>query len=202
LTSCSRLVEEFGLTPGQLTFGIFGRVVEWKGIREFIQAAGEVIEEIPEARGFVVGDISDGEKSFFQAMVQLVADLGLTKKVMFTGYRKDVPALMGLMDVIVHASTRPEPFGMVIIEGMAMKKPVVATKGGGALDIVIDGETGLLVEMGDARALGQAISTLLQQPDLRQTMGLSGRARVERQFTSRRYADQMAIIYQRLGTVV
>lgn len=193
------LAEEFGLAPGQPAFGIFGRVVEWKGIREFIMAVREVVEEIPEARAFVVGGHSDGDEDFFCAMQQLAADLGVAGKVVFTGYRKDVPALMDLMNVIVHASTRPEPFGMVIIEGMAMKKPVVATRGGGALDIVVDGETGLLVEMGDAQALGHAISTLLRQHDLRRMMGLAGLERVSQQFTSRRYASQMAMIYKHLG---
>jgi glycosyltransferase involved in cell wall biosynthesis len=106
------------------------------------------------------------------------------------------------MSVVVHASIRPEPFGMVIIEGMAMEKSVVATRGGGALDIVIDKETGLLAEMGDVKALGHAISTLLGRHDLRRTMGLAGRARVVQQFTSRRYASQMATIYQSLAAEV
>jgi len=195
------LAGEFGIAPGQPTFGIFGRVVEWKGIREFILAAHEVIADTPDARAFVVGAPSDGDDVFFLSMQQLAADLGLSGKIVFTGYRKDVPALMGLMDVIVHASIRPEPFGMVIIEGMAMKKPVVATNGGGALDIVIDGETGFLVEMGDTKALGRAICTLLHQHDLRRTMGLAGLARVSRQFTSSRYAGQIETIYQHMGAV-
>jgi glycosyltransferase involved in cell wall biosynthesis len=196
------LAEEFGLTLGQPTFGIFGRVVEWKGIREFILAAREVLENIPEARGFIVGGPSDGDENFPIEMQELASDFGLNGKVVFTGYRKDVPALMGLMSVVVHASIRPEPFGMVIIEGMAMEKSVVATRGGGALDIVIDKETGLLAEMGDVKALGHAISTLLGRHDLRRTMGLAGRARVVQQFTSRRYASQMATIYQSLAAEV
>lgn len=195
------LAEEFGLAPGQPTFGIFGRVVEWKGIREFILAVREVLENIPEARGFIVGGHSDGNENFLLDMQQFASDLGLKGKVVFTGYRKDVSAMMGMMSVIVHASIRPEPFGMVLIEAMAMGKPVVATKAGGALDIVVDGETGLLVEMGDVKALGQAVSALLGRHKLQRTMGLAGRARVEQQFTSSRYACQMATIYQGLGAV-
>lgn len=91
---------------------------------------------------------------------------------------------------------------MVVIEGMAMKKPVVATNGGGVLDIIIDGETGLLVEMGDAKALGRAIISLLSQRDLQRRMGLAGLSRVSRMFTSRRCASQMATIYQRLAVGV
>lgn len=194
-----QLAREFGLAPGQPTFGIFGRIVEWKGIREFILAAGDVFAAIPEARAFVVGSHSDGDEHFFQSMQQLAASLGIGEKIMFTGYRADVPALMGMMSVIVHASIRPEPFGMVIIEGMAMQKPIVATRGGGVLDIIVDGETGLLVEMGDARAMGCSISKLLRRSELRRTMGLAGSVRVSEQFTSSRYASQMAKIYAHQG---
>jgi len=192
------LAEEFGLTPGQPTFGIFGRMVEWKGIREFLLAAREVLDNIPEARGFIVGGPSDGDEIFLLNMQKLASDLGMKGKVVFTGYREDVSALMRLMEVVVHASTRPEPFGMVIIEGMAMEKPVVATRGGGVLDIVIDEETGLLTEMGDVESLSSAIITLLRQHDLRRKMGLAARGRVIQQFNSQRYASQMATIYQDL----
>ena len=195
----TRVKKEFGLTAGQATFGIFGRIVEWKGIREFILAAREVFEDVPDARAFVVGDHSGVDGAFFRSMQQLVADLGLNEKITFTGYRDDVPDVMAEMAIIVHASTRPEPFGMVIIEGMAMKKPVIASNGGGPLDIIVNGETGLLVESGDATAMGHAISTLLRHHDLRRNMGLAGFERVSRLFTSHRYASQMAVIYQHLG---
>jgi glycosyltransferase involved in cell wall biosynthesis len=190
------LLSEFGLLPEHLRFGIFGRVVEWKGIREFILAARLVIEEIPEARAYVIGGISDGDEGYLQNMKQLVDDLELKGKIVFTGFRHDVPAMMSLMDVVVHASKRAEPFGMVLIEAMAMKKPVIATRGGGPVDIVVDGETGFLVEMGNVESLSQAVIMLLQKPDLREKMGMAGRALVECKFSSERYALQMEEIYQ------
>jgi glycosyltransferase involved in cell wall biosynthesis len=193
------LLGEFDLLPGQPRFGIFGRVVDWKGIREFLLATRQVLTQIPEARAFIVGGHSDGDEGFVREMRCLAGELGIAGRVIFTGYRQDVPALMGLMDVAVHASIRPEPFGMVLIEGMAMGKPVVATRGGGPLDIVVDGKTGFLVEMRDSEALGQAVCLLLRDPGLCQEMGLAGRTRVAREFSSRRYADQMERIFQRLG---
>lgn len=194
------LYEEFGLVPGQPVFGIFGRLVEWKGIREFILAAHEVLKVIPEARAFVVGDTSDGDEEFLSDMKSLAVDR-VGGRIIFTGHRTDVPALMGLMDVVVHASTRPEPFGMVIIEGMAMKKPIVATRGGGVLDIVVDGETGLLVDMGDVTSMGQAICSLLQQHETRRAMGAAGWSRVVEQFGNRRHAGQVEAIYEELLNV-
>jgi glycosyltransferase involved in cell wall biosynthesis len=132
-------------------------------------------------------------------MEQLVIDLGLEDNVIFTGYRQDVYALMGMMDVIVHASIRPEPFGMVIIEAMAMEKPVVATRGGGPLDIVLDGKTGLLVEIKNIDELSRAILNLLTMPDFGKHMGLEGRLRVENYFCSNRYAKEMEEVFKRFA---
>jgi glycosyltransferase involved in cell wall biosynthesis len=200
-TTDEKLIEEFGIEPTRPTFGIFGRVVEWKGIRQFIHATRLVMEEIPSAAAFVVGGPSAGEESFFDEMQQLSETLGLAGQLVFTGYRRDIAEIMGLMDVIVHASTRPEPFGMVIIEGMAMRKPIVATRGGGPLDIVVENRTGLLVEMGNAEALGKAILTLLRKPELQKEMGAAGREIVEKRFSSRYYAECIGAIYKRMAQV-
>ncbi|MDD2580660.1 MAG: glycosyltransferase family 4 protein [Desulfuromonadaceae bacterium] len=194
---CNYLVREFGLESGKLRYGIFGRVVDWKGIREFLHAARIIADQFPEACGFIVGGPSDGDVAFYDEMVVLAYELGLKDKVVFTGYRKDIPALMKLMDVVVHASNRPEPFGMVVIEGMAMGKPVVATRAGGPIDIVADGRTGLLVDVGDEVALAEAVIALLQQIELRQKMGRLGRERVEELFNNKLYAEKMQKIFQR-----
>jgi len=192
------LFQEFGIGTRQLRYGIFSRIIDWKGIREFIVAAKIVAHEFPAAKAFIVGGKSDGEDVFMQEMHKLVLDLNLENIVIFTGYRSDVPALMGFMDIVVHASKQPEPFGRVVIEGMAMKKPVVATKGGGPLEIVIEEETGFLVEMGDSGALAQSVMTLLRQPALRLMMGLAGRERVEQCFSTQRNVGKMADIYGKL----
>ena len=195
---CGPLVQEFGLVAGQPTYGLFGRVIPWKGIREFILAAQKVNDEIPEARGFIVGGVSDGDNAFFEEMQSLIVELGLDGKVILTGYRTDVPDMISLMDVVVHASTSPEPFGMVIIEGMAMGKPIVATRAGGPLDIVEEGQTGYLVELGNVQELGRAITTLLQDQVLCRTMGEKGRARVEKLFSNQLYGQKMEQLFLRL----
>lgn len=196
---CRYLPDEFGLGPDQLKFGLFGRVIDWKGTREFLLAAQMVIDKIPTAHGFIVGGASDGDEDYYREMLSLAKELGLAGKVTFTGYRKDIPALMKFMDLIVHASIRAEPFGMVLIEGMAMGKPVVATRAGGPLDIVVDGETGYLVPVGDVAALGGAVTRLLQDNGLRNRMGIKGKQKVANEFSSQRYARQMEEVYQELA---
>lgn len=192
------LFDEFEVKPGNPFFGIFGRVVDWKGIRELLVASRKVFENIPDAKGFVVGDASDGDNEFFLAMQKLAGQLGIAHKIVFTGFREDVPAILALMTVVVHASVKPEPFGMVIIEGMAMEKPVIATRAGGPLDIVRHGDTGYLVNMGDTEAMGSALVSLLQNPSLCEAMGKRGRACVEEFFDKKRYADKMEGVFNRL----
>lgn len=189
------LKKEFAVKPEHKLFGVFGRVIGWKGIKEFILAAAKVIEANPNARAFVVGGPSDGGEEYYNEVKDLTKSLGIEGHVFFTGYRKDVPALMKLMDVIVHSSITPEPFGMVVIEGMAMGKPVVATRGGGPIDIVIDGETGFLVEMGDSKEMAEKLITLLKDEKLSSEMGKKGRARVESIFSKEHYARQAERVY-------
>ena len=128
-------------------------------------------------------------------MKRLSRDFKLEKKLYFTGYRQDVSAMMAMMDVVVHASNEPEPFGMVIIEAMALGKPVVATRAGGPLDIIQDGQTGFMVEMGDSKALGEAVAKLLLNQQLCRTVGIKGRTRVKKLFSNQLYAQKMERLF-------
>ena len=189
------LRKEFAIERYHKLFGIFGRVKGWKGTKEFILEAAKEVEANPNALAIVVGSQSDGGEEYYNEVKELTRSLGIEQKVIFTGYRTDIPALMKLMDIIVHSSIAPEPFGMVVIEGMAMGKPVVATRGGGPLDIVSDGETGFLVEMGDSKEMAEKIIELLENEPLLSSMGQKGRERVELIFCKERYAKQIQNIY-------
>ena len=170
------LKREFGLEDGDKAFGLFARIVEWKGIREYVAAAQDLLAEFPRAKAFVVGGVSDGAEAYYSEIKSMVCGSHYADRFVLTGYRHDVPALMKLMDVVVHNSLRPEPFGMVIIEAMAMGKPVVAAAGGGPEDIVIDGVTGFLFSVHDKKALNRHVTKLLNDPEMSRKMG-SGRKR-------------------------
>ena len=121
----------------------------------------------------------------------------LENAVTFLGFRSDIPALLSQLDILVVPSLQ-EPFGKIVIEGMAMQKPVIASRVGGIPEIIVPGETGLLVPPGDAEALRQALETLLIRPDRCTAMGLAGRHRVETCFTSVRNVRQTEQIYEQL----
>jgi glycosyltransferase involved in cell wall biosynthesis len=177
--------------------GLVGRISPWKGQHVFIQAAERVHRRFPTARFQIIGAPLFGEEEYAQQVRNQVKDLGLTDCVEFLGFRTDVPELMQALDVLVHASTIGEPFGQVVIEGMAAGKPVIATNGGGVPEIIEDGVTGLLAPMGDAAALAERMERLLADPQMAQAMGVAGRERVQSHFTVAHTARKIERVYDR-----
>ncbi len=171
--------------------GMVGRLVDWKGPDYFIEAAAMVAAELPEARFMLVGDAIFGERSYVDDLEALARARGLEGRVIFTGFRDDVEEIIASMDLLVHASVLPEPFGLVIIEAMAQGLPVVATRGGGVGEIVDDGETGILVPPRDAAAMAAAISTLLADPARAKSMGEAGKKAVAERFDLREKVREM-----------
>lgn len=188
----------YGLRPGQLVFGIFGRIVSWKGHREFVLAASDVLRSMPEAVAVVVGDVSDGDRKLWDELHDLIRQQGLQDRFIFTGYIAKVVELYGIMDVVVHTSIRPEPFGLVITEAMACGIPVVASNLGAPCEIIDDGKDGFIVDPRDTPALARAIRTLLTDERLRGEMGDLGRRKVLARYNVDEYARRMERAYHRV----
>jgi glycosyltransferase involved in cell wall biosynthesis len=178
--------------------GLVGRISRWKGQDVFLRAAAKVLHRFPAAQFQVIGGPLFGEEAFEREVHALAATLGIRHAVAFTGFRRDVRELIGGLDVLVHASTVPEPFGQVVIEGMCAAKPAIATAGGGVLEIVRDGQTGHLVPMGDDAGMAVAIEKLLADPVRAAAMGRAGRRRVVEHFSIERTASRVEAVYERL----
>jgi glycosyltransferase involved in cell wall biosynthesis len=179
----------------EMRIGLIGRISPWKGQHVFIRAAVQVLRAFPQARFVTVGTPMFGEGEYEKQLHELVHKLKVSGCVDFLGFSDDVPSVIDGLDVVVHASTLPEPFGQVVIEAMASAKPIVATRGGGVSEIVDDGVNGLLVPMGDDRAMSQAICRLLSDPDEAREMGRRGRLKVLRQFTIDKTVRQVQKVY-------
>jgi glycosyltransferase involved in cell wall biosynthesis len=176
-------------------FGIFGTLLPWKGHRIFLEAARRVMEEVPNARAFVIGEAPERGQAYRDELRRLVNDLGIADRVVFTGFREDVPELMQLLRVIVHASVTPEPFGRVIAEAMAMGKPVVATDAGGPREIIQDGSDGYLVPPEEPEAMARAIIRLLTDSAHAEQVGRRARRTVEARFSAGGHARLVEQIY-------
>jgi len=178
--------------------GLIGRISPWKGQHIFIQAAALVNKRFPKARFVIIGAALFGEEQYDKEVRQLPQELGIEHIVEFAGFCKDINLALSNLDLVVHASTKGEPFGQVIIEGMAAGKPVVATNGGGVPEIVEDGKTGILVPMGDATAMAEAICQILESPGRAREMGRKGRDRVAAHFTMDQTARRVEAVYEEM----
>jgi len=176
------------------------RLFRGKGQDELIRALPAIRQEFPDVRVLIIGrdDLQAMKTSFSAELKSLAAALGVTDNVIFTGLRSDMPALMAACDVFALPSDG-EPFGLVFVEAMAMKRPVAALSNGGTLEIVEHGRSGLLSPPGDVDALADNLRTLLRDPELRARMGEYGRQQVEARFTPGRMANDVATVYKSLA---
>jgi glycosyltransferase involved in cell wall biosynthesis len=191
-----RVKAAYEILPGQKIFGIFGRLVRWKGHKEFIDAAQIVLEKEPTARAFIVGDVSDGDKDFLAELQDMVRRAGLQDRVTFTGYIQEVDNLYSIMDVVVHASIEPEPFGLVITEAMAHGVPVVASNLGATREIITHGVDGFLMDPKKPTEMATAILGLLRDEPLRRAMGARAAETVRRKYNGNAYARRMGEVYR------
>lgn len=193
---CTVLPVREGQRNCGIRIGLVGRISPWKGQHIFLQAAAALHPVYPTTRFEIIGAALFSEREYEAHLHELCRALRLEEVVEFTGFIEDVPARIAELDLVVHASTTGEPFGQVIIEAMAEQKPVVATDGGGVPEIVEDGITGILVPMGDAARMTEALTYLLANPEVAAQMGRNGRARVAAQFTIQRTARKVEAVYR------
>jgi glycosyltransferase involved in cell wall biosynthesis len=196
--SGARIRRELRIPADVPLVGFVGRLDPWKGADVFVRAAAEVAKRCPAARFLVCGGDLPGYEAYAEGVRRLALEAGLGGRIYFTGwtYRlDDIPEVMAALDVLVHTSTRPEPFGLVLVEAMATAKPVVASNDGGVPEVVEAGVTGHLVEPENWRAVAAAIEDLLANPSRAAAFGAAGRARVERLFEVRAYVDKVQALY-------
>jgi glycosyltransferase involved in cell wall biosynthesis len=178
------------------TVGLVGRLAPWKGQDVFLRAFAMAFPNGDE-RARIAGSALFGEDDWAAALPTLAAELGIADRVEVVGFVDDMTAEYGRIDVLVHASTIPEPFGQVVVEGMAAGLAVVAAAAGGPAEVITDGVDGLLYPMGDVEALADRLRRLASDPVLRAGLGDAGRSRAA-EFTPERIAAQVEDVYRAL----
>lgn len=188
-----------GLAPEHLVVGLVAHLTPWKGHLLFLDACAVVAAAEPRTRFVLVGAPvygTEGHGGYADEVRRKIDQLGLSDRVVLAGFRDDMPAVMRGLDVLVHTSSEPEPFGRTLIEAMASARPVVATAAGGVPEVVSDGETGVLVPPRDARALADAIRRLAEDAPLRDKLGRAGRERAVTRFGADRHAAAVEAVYR------
>jgi glycosyltransferase involved in cell wall biosynthesis len=171
------LRQRFGLESHADVVVMVGNFKAWKGQETVIRAIDRRRTR-PEVCCPLVGATAPADQAFEDEMRGLVASLGLQNHVVFAGYHRNVPDMLMMADVVVHASILPEPFGRVILEAMACRKPVIGSRAGGVPEIIEDGRTGLMFPPGDHEALAADILDLLADRQRAARMGEAGYQRL------------------------
>jgi len=172
-----------GIGEHRRVVGLVGNIKEWKGQEVLIRALPQVLPAVPNILCLLVGATSDDDRWYEKRLRRLVQDLGLSAHVNFCGAWDNIADVLNVMEVAVHASVAPEPFGRVLLEAMAMRKPVVGSHAGAVPEIVEGGVTGYTFPPGDPVALAARLAELLLCPQISRTMGEAGRRRLERHFS-------------------
>ena len=194
------LRSELGIPPDAPLVLSVARLVEGKAPHLFIEAAEQVAAQHPTARFVLVGGPDDGEPTpraaaYAEKLAQAITRTPLAERLLLVGQRQDVARFYQAADVFVYHAVWPEGLPTVLLEAMAYAKPVVAAAIGGALEIVQDGETGLLTRPNDATALAAAISALLNNTAVAEKMGQAGLERIHQSFSVARQVAQTAVLY-------
>jgi glycosyltransferase involved in cell wall biosynthesis len=190
----ARIRSELGLNDSDIAVGIFGRVIRWKGQLEFTKAMILAIRANERVRAVIVGDEADGSARYFTAIKDCIREAGLERSFILAGYRANVEEFYAAVDIVAHASVFPEPFGMVVPEAMAARRPVIASDAGGPREIIDNGVNGILVPPGDIDALAAAVTKLAGDGGLRSRIADAGSRNAER-FSVASNARAVASVY-------
>ena len=183
---------QFGIKSADLVIGVVSKLWEGKGHKCILEAAKRVVVKVADVKFMFVG-----EGYLREELEELTKQLGLSDYVIFTGFRTDIPEVTAIFDIAVLASFF-EGLGRVLLEAMALGKPVIATRVGGIVDVVTDGETGSLVPPNDSVVLAEAMIKLLLNDELRKRMGQAGRAKIDEKFSARTMVTRIKEVYEGL----
>lgn len=196
--SSTEIRAELGIAAQARVIGIVGNIKPWKGQEVVIRAIARLRNRFPDLVCLLIGDTSPDDSAYRVKILQQIADLGLSGRVLVTGFRRDVANYVAVLEVLVHASVNPEPFGRVLLEGMALHKPLIASNGGAVAEIVVDGETGLLFTPGDPESLAHRLLELLGDAERLKRMGQAGYQRMAAEFTIAHNVRTTQALYERV----
>ncbi len=187
---------DMGIPPGAPLIGTVGELKKLKGQEDFILAAGEIVKSHPDAHFVIVGKDNSLDQGFRRKLKRLVKVTGLEKQFKFLNWIEDTAPLMSALDVFVSAS-HSESFGLAILEAMASGTAVVATKTEGAKELLWEGESGLLTEIGNPVKLAKKVCEMLENEDNRKSMSKVAQDVANSNFSLKKMIDLTESVYRR-----
>ena len=178
-----KIKKEFSILPKEKIVGIIGSLIPEKGHKDFIKAAKIVADKLSNVRFLIVGDAGPHEETYNNRLRQLINDLSLDKKVIFTGFRQDIPEIMNALTITSITSFEACP--MVLLESMACGTPVIGSRLGGTVELIEDGKNGFLYEPGNIEELAKKIIFLVQNDQEYLRMSKYARKTAEEKFNKK-----------------
>jgi len=178
--------DEFRISAEQPLIGIVGNLKRWKGQIIVVEAVNFLKPKYDNMKCLLIGDVSSNLKDdidFLREVKRKIRNYNLQDNIILTGFRSDVPNIVNTLDLFIHSSISPEPFGIVVLEAMALGKAVIASNEGGPVEIIVNGQSGLLIEVNNPKILAEKIDLLLSDEMLRKEIGKNAITRVRNKFS-------------------
>ena len=189
--------DAYHVADDDFAVGLVGLLIPWKGQVLFLEAAKLLRSKIPCLKMLIIGGTPDDCIAYEALLRQRVKDEQLTEMIIFTGHISSMETVYKGLDVVLSASTQPEPLGTVVIEAMAMGRPIIAPNHGGAAEMILHDETGLLFDPGDIQSLANAIEKLCCSKSLRVKLGENARSAALKSFAVEDHVRHIQSIYQK-----
>lgn len=186
----------FKAEQDQIVIALVGRISRWKGQLLLLDTFNALLKKHQNINLVFIGSPPHNQENFLQNLNNQIQDYGITDKVSLIPFQKEIFKFWESIDIAVVPSTEPEPFGLVAIEAMLAKKPVIASKHGGLTEIIIDNETGYLVAPNNEAELSKAIQKLIENKDLRTQLGINGHKRALAEFSVNKYVESFEYLFE------
>ncbi|MBC8440652.1 MAG: glycosyltransferase family 4 protein [Deltaproteobacteria bacterium] len=196
----NQLRKNLDVNDDDILIGMVGNIIYWKGQIVLVKAMTRIVKKQQNVKVLLVGKTVSGGEAYEHDIKTCISQNKLNDKIFFTGYREDIPALLDAFDIFIHASVEPEPFGRVIIEAMARKKPIIATKLGGPSEIIVHGESGVLIAMNDEIAMADAILNYIADMSKAEKIGQNAFKRVVEKFSAQNMVQGVEAVYNEILT--
>lgn len=183
-------------TDNEIIFALVGRISRWKGQMLLLEAFNKLVKTHQNIRLVYIGSTPPNQEHFLDSLKDKIKNYDLIQKVNIIPFQDNIHQFWQCIDIAVVSSTEPEPFGMVAIEAMMAKKPVIAANHGGLMEIVVNNETGFLVEPNNKDALKDALEKLITNPELRTSFGEKGFQRAVENFSIQKYVQKIEYILE------
>ena len=180
----------------KIRIGMAGRINRWKGQKLFVDMAKLVSEENDNVEFLIAGDVYKGEDYILDDLKGYILESGVKDKIGLLGQVDNMSNFYKKLDIFVLPSIQPEPFGLVVIEAMNNKLPVVATNHGGPVEIIDNNIDGFLVDYKDAREMAQVVNKLIKDKELRNYIAANAEKKVKEKFNVSRYVDEISYILE------